>query len=152
MKRKLLISACLMGIGCRYDGKSIKKVDVERISEKYDLIPVCPEIYGGLPTPRPRSERIGNQVFFKDGTEVTENFERGAEHVIAIAKATGARRALLKQRSPSCGKGEIFDGSFTGRVTVGLGVAAEFMMMRGIHVYTEHEIDMLLKDADAIEE
>ena len=93
MKEKLLISACLLGVGCRYDGGRVKKVDAEALAEKYELVPVCPEIYGGLPTPRVPSERIGDRVMMKDGTDVTENFKRGLEHTLMIAEACGARLA-----------------------------------------------------------
>ena len=98
MKEKLLISACLLGVGCRYDGCRIAKVDAAALSEKFDLVPICPEIYGGLPTPRTPSERIGDRVVMKDGTDVTENFVRGMEHTLDIAKACGARLALMKAK------------------------------------------------------
>ena len=145
MKEKLLISACLMGIGCRYDGREMKKVDILRLSKKYDLVPVCPEIYGGLPTPRTPSERVGDRVLMKDGTDVTKNFRRGAEYALGLANMTGARLALLKERSPSCGKGEIYDGSFTGTLVPGFGVAAEMLMAAGIKVFGESEIESLLE-------
>lgn len=144
MKEKLLVSACLLGIGCRYDGGRVKKVDVEALSERFELIPVCPEIYGGLPTPRVPSERIGDAVVMKDGKDVTENFIRGMEHTRMIADACGARLALLKARSPSCGKGEIYDGSFSGKLVPGNGYTVEHLQKDGIAVYTEAEIDLLL--------
>lgn len=144
MKEKLLISACLLGIGCRYDGGRVKKVDIEKLKERYDLVPICPEIYGGLPTPRTPSERVGDKVIMKDGTDVTENFIRGMEHTCDIAAATDARKALLKARSPSCGKGEIYDGSFTGTLTKRNGYTVEHLLGKGIEVYTENELDKLL--------
>ena len=144
MKEKLLISACLLGVGCRYDGGRVKKVDAEALAEKYELVPVCPEIYGGLPTPRVPSERIGDRVMMKDGTDVTENFKRGLEHTLMIAEACGARLALLKAKSPSCGKGEIYDGSFSGRLTEGNGYTVDGLISKGIEIYTENEISELL--------
>ena len=144
MKENLLISACLLGIGCRYDGARVKKIDIEPLKEKYNLIPICPEIYGGLPTPRTPSERIGDRVVMKDGRDVTENFLRGAEAAYEIAVANSATKALLKAKSPSCGKGLIYDGSFSGTLTEGDGVAAELLSSRGITVYTENEIGKLL--------
>lgn len=144
MKKKLLISACLMGIGCRYDGGRVKKIDVKRLEERYELIPICPEIYGGLKTPRTPSERIGERVMMKDGTDVTENFMRGAEECYNIALALGCELALLKEKSPSCGKGKIYDGSFTGTLTDGDGVACELFKRMGITVYGESELDKLL--------
>lgn len=144
MKRNLLISACLLGIPCRYDGKRVTKVDISALREKYNLIPICPEIYGGLPTPRIPSERVGGRVLMKDGRDVTENYKRGAEASLDIAKANGVSLALLKARSPSCGKGLIYDGSFSGTLTEGDGVAAELLMKEEITVFTEEELDLLL--------
>ena len=144
MKEKLLISACLLGIGCRYDGGRVRKIDYTALLDRYELIPVCPEIYGGLPTPRVPSERIGDRVIMKDGTDVTENYNRGMEHTVMMADALGARIALLKAKSPSCGKGYIYDGSFTGTLTAGNGVTAERLIELGIEVYTEEELDKLL--------
>ena len=144
MKRNLLISACLLGIPCRYDGKRVAKVDISALREKYNLIPICPEIYGGLPTPRIPSERVDGRVLMKDGRDVTENYKRGAEASLDIAKANGVSLALLKARSPSCGKGLIYDGSFSGTLTEGDGVAAELLMKEEITVFTEEELDLLL--------
>lgn len=144
MKRNLLISACLLGIPCRYDGKRVAKVDISALREKYNLIPICPEIYGGLPTPRIPSERVGGRVLMKDGRDVTENYKRGAEASLDIAKANGVSLALLKARSPSCGKGLIYDGSFSGTLTEGDGVAAELLMKEEIAVFTEEELALLL--------
>ena len=144
MKEKLLISACLLGVGCRYDGGKVKKTDADQLMEKYELIPVCPEIYGGLPTPRVPSERVGDRVLMKDGRDVTENFIRGMEHTLMLADALGARLALLKAKSPSCGKGKIYDGSFSGTLTEGDGYTVEHLKRAGIEVYTEDEIDDLL--------
>ena len=143
MKENLIISACLLGMPTRYDGKSVAKVDAAKLSEKYNLIPVCPEIYGGLPTPRVPSEKQGSAVRMKDGTDVTENFARGAASTLEIAKISGAKRALLKAKSPSCGKGQIYDGSFSGTLTSGNGTAAALLMANGIEVLTENEIDKL---------
>ena len=145
MKEKLLISACLLGVGCRYDGGRVKKVDIEPLSERFELIPICPEIMGGLPTPRTPSERVGERVLMKDGKDVTDNFMRGAEEAYLVADSLGAKIALLKERSPSCGKGKIYDGSFSGRLIDGDGVAAEYLNARGITVFGESEIDALLK-------
>lgn len=144
MKEKLLISACLLGVGCRYDGCRIAKVDASVLGERFDLVPICPEIYGGLPTPRTPSERVGDRVVMKDGTDVTENFVRGMEHTLDIAKACGASLALMKAKSPSCGKGEIYDGSFSGRLTDGNGYTVDALLAKGFRVYTEAELDQLL--------
>lgn len=144
-KEKLLISACLLGIACRYDGNSKTPPDsIEELSARYELIPICPEIYGGLPTPRTPSERIGDKVLMKDGTDVTDNYHRGAESTLAIAKVLGAKKALLKERSPSCGTGSIYDGNFSGRTVPGMGVCAELLSSHGILLFSEDEIYKLI--------
>ena len=122
---KILVSACLLGIPCRYDGKSMPNEKVMALKEKYTLIPVCPEIYGGLPTPRTPSERVGDLVLMKDGKDVTENYNRGADATLKIAEVNGAKIAILKAKSPSCGKGMIYDGTFSGTLTAGDGVTVE---------------------------
>jgi uncharacterized protein YbbK (DUF523 family) len=146
--KKLLISACLLGIPCRYDGRSVKAVDIERLAENFDLIPVCPEIYGGLSTPRTPSERVGDKTLMKDGRDVTENYLRGAEAAYALCESLGCTLALLKERSPSCGKNKIYDGSFTGTLIDGEGVTAEYLRERGIKIFGESEIEELLKEAN----
>ena len=140
----ILVSACLLGIGCRYDGKHKANSEVMRLAEKYTLIPVCPEIYGGLPTPRVPSERIGDRVMMKDGHDVTENYQRGALEALELCRIYNIKTAVLKERSPSCGKGEIYDGSFTGALTERDGVTAELLSLHGIRVLGESEINILL--------
>ena len=140
----ILISACLLGIGCRYDGKHKANSEVLSLGEKYNLIPVCPEIYGGLPTPRVPSERIGDKVMMKDGRDVTENYKRGAMEALELCRIYNIKTAILKQRSPSCGKGEIYDGTFSGTLTERDGVTAELLIANGIRVLGESEINILL--------
>ena len=145
---KLIISACLLGVATRYDGKSKKAItdeDLKKLSERYHLVPVCPEIYGGLPTPRTPSERVEDRVKMKDGKDVTDNYLKGAYETLSLAKITGAKKALLKAKSPSCGKNEIYDGSFSGNLTSGNGVTVDLLIANGIEVFNENEIDMLLK-------
>ena len=145
---KLLISACILGISSRYDGKSkgcIDDIRLKQLSEKYELVPFCPEIYGGLPTPRTPSERVGERVVMKDGTDVTENYQRGAREALLLSELLGIEKALLKEKSPSCGKGAIYDGGFTGTLTEGNGVTAELLIESGISVFGESEIDKLLE-------
>ena len=137
---KILVSACLLGLDCRYDGRSVPREDVIALGERYCLIPVCPEIYGGLPTPRTPSERIGEKVLMRDGTDVSENYRRGALAALALCEQNGIKIAILKAKSPSCGKGRIYDGSFSGRLTERDGVTAEYLTRSGIKVLTEDEI------------
>lgn len=140
----ILVSACLLGIGCRYDGKHKADPNVLKLKEKYNLIPVCPEIYGGLTTPRVPSERIGDKVMMKDGRDVTDNYVRGANEALELCRIFDIKTAILKERSPSCGKGEIYDGSFTGALTARDGVTAELLISSGIRVLGESEINILL--------
>ena len=137
MKHRLLVSACLLGAPCRYDGKAKKNEAVCALSEEFELIPVCPEALGGLPTPRTPSERRGERVVMKDGRDVTAEYRRGAETALEIARREGAAAAVLKERSPSCGSGEIYDGTFTGALVLGDGVTAELLKAGGIRVYGE---------------
>lgn len=135
-----ICSACLLGIKCRYDGKGRRNGKIIALSRKEILIPVCPEQLGGLPTPREQAERKGKKVFTKSGKDVSENFKRGAEQVLKIAKLCGARKAILKQRSPSCGCGQIYDGSFSGKIIKGDGVAAALLKKNGIKVISEEDL------------
>ena len=141
---RILVSACLLGGACRYDGKGQAIPRLNELLAACEVIPVCPEQLGGLPTPRTPSERVGEKVLARDGTDVTCAFARGAMEALRLARLTGARLALLKARSPSCGSGEIYDGSFTGRTVTGNGVAAQALVDAGIEVYNEGQFDPLL--------
>ena len=141
---KLLVSACLLGVGCRYDGKSVPCADVLALAEKYSVIPFCPEVYGGLTTPRVPSEISEGRVYSADGRDVTMQFERGADEAVRLCKALGIKKAVLKEKSPSCGTGEIYDGSFTGRMTVGDGISAAALRRAGVEVFGESEVRLLL--------
>ena len=132
-----LCSACLLGIKCRYDGKSKPNQRVMRLSKKEILIPICPEQLGGLPTPREPAEQKGKKVITKSGKDVTKNFKKGARQVLRIAKLFGIKKAILKQRSPSCGCGQIYDGTFSGRIIKGDGVTATLLKRNGIKVISE---------------
>lgn len=145
MKEKLLISACLLGENCKYNGGNNFVAAVELLKERYELIPVCPEQDGGLPTPRESSERLGDRVVSKSGNDVTVQFRRGAQHALDTALKNGCELALLKERSPSCGCGTIYDGTFTGTVIVGDGVTAELLKQHGITIYGESRIQELLR-------
>lgn len=142
-KQAILISACLLGEPCRFDGKSKLNRAAAALGEQYRLIPVCPECMGGLPTPRPPSERCGKRVVNRLGEDVTAAFEKGAEEALASARLHKCRLAVLKEKSPSCGCGKIYDGSFTGRLTDGDGVTAELLMRHGICVLGESQISTL---------
>ena len=146
MKESLLISACLLGTNCKYNGgnNALPPEKLAALEERYRLVPVCPEQAGGLPTPRLPSECRGEQVVNRAGEDVTEAFRRGAELALETALREDCRIALLKERSPSCGSGRIYGGSFTGALTDGWGVAAELLRRSGVPVYGESEIGALL--------
>ncbi len=136
----ILVSACLIGVRCRYDGQSKPNAQVLALMEQGRVIPVCPEQLGGLPTPRVSAERRGDRVITKDGRDVTEEFRRGAEEAVRIARLAGCRKAILKARSPSCGSGRIYDGTFSGTQVDGDGVCAALCRANGIDVVTEEEL------------
>lgn len=141
---KLLISACLLGVSCRYDGKSKPLSGIEKLFEKYELIPVCAEIFGGLPTPRNPAEIQGEKVITNDGRDVTSEYIKGAEEVLRLGKLFGTKKALLKERSPSCGNGIIHNGNFDGGVVPGFGKTAALLIENGFEVFGESEIEKLL--------
>ena len=142
MKKKAIISACLLGLDCRYDGKNnfIGEEKLQKLREEYELIPVCPEIYGGLTTPRIPSERVGERVLSKTGTDVTAEFQKGASAALQLAGIFGCEAAILKENSPSCGSGTIYDGTFTGVLTAGDGVTAELLKKHGLTVTGESKV------------
>lgn len=142
MRDKALISACLLGAECKYSGGSnaLPEDTLAALREKYELIPVCPECYGGLTTPRAPSERRGDKVVSKTGADVTEQFQKGAQTALHLAEMFGARLAIFKENSPSCGSGTIYDGTFTGTLTQGDGVTAELLKKHGIKVISENAL------------
>ena len=141
----ILVSACLLGTACRYDGRSKADAAVTALLARHTLIPVCGEIFGGLPTPRPPAERRGARVVTKDGRDVTVAYRRGAEEVVRLARLYGARAAILKERSPSCGSGAVYDGTFSGTLTAGWGAAAGLLREQGIRVLGESRLEELLR-------
>ena len=144
MKENIIVSACLLGESCRYDGKSKPCQAVINLKEKYNLIPVCPEVMGGLKTPRNPSEIIGDKVIGKDGRDNTKEYKKGAEIALDIALQNGVTKAILKAKSPSCGKGQIYDGTFSGKLKEGNGITAKLFTENGIEVLTEDEIKTYL--------
>ena len=148
MKEKLLISACLLGFCCKYDGgtNTLPADTIAALREQYDLIPVCPETAGSLPIPRAPSERRGGRVLSREGNDVTDEYEKGALLALALAERFGCRRALLKERSPSCGAGEIYDGTFSHSRILGDGVAAEALRKAGLTLYGESRAEKLIKE------
>ena len=136
----ILVSACLLGIKCRYDGESKEYPAVLELLNKETLIPVCPEQLGGRPTPRIPVEMLNGRVVEENGCDRTEEFVRGAEETLRIAKMYGCKKAILKAKSPSCGFGKIYDGSFSRTLTEGNGIAAQMLADNGIEIVNENEI------------
>lgn len=140
---RLLVSACLLGAGCKYDGGHNACPRVLALAKGHTLIPVCPEQLGGLPTPRTPAERSGERVMTEDGRDVTAQYRKGAAEALHLAKLLGAEGAVLKARSPSCGCGCIYDGTFTHTKIPGNGVTAQTLLDAGCPVWTEENVEEL---------
>jgi len=132
----IIVSACLAGYRCRYDGKTKQDPSIVDLVKRGQAIPVCPELFGGLPCPRTPSERTadGSGVIAKDGNDVTEAFRLGAAETLRIARLYGCTHAILKAHSPSCGYGLVYDGSFSGTLRRGNGVTADLLLENGVTV------------------
>ena len=142
-KEKILVSACFIHEGYKYSGGANINEKIIKLKEKFDFVLICPEVFGGLPTPRVPSEIVGNKVLNSIGEDVTEAFTNGAYKALDLAKKYNCKIAILKAKSPSCGKGFIYDGTFSHSITSGNGVAAKLLMDNGIVVYTEDELEKL---------
>lgn len=142
---RILVSGCLLGACCRYDGASKPHPLAMALAEQHELVPVCPEQLGGLATPRPPAERQGDRIIARTGIDVTEQYCRGAQEALKLYQLLKCDAAVLKERSPSCGSGEIYDGTFGGTLIKGDGVTAELLRAHGVPVYGESQIQELLK-------
>ena len=140
----ILVSACLLGVHCRYDGNGVMQEALESLLKEHNLIPVCHEIYGGLSTPRDPAERIGERIITKSGHDVTAQYTKGAEEILALCKLYDCQYAILKERSPSCGYGKIYDGTFSGKLVDGNGVTAQMLSGQGVKIYGESKIEELI--------
>ena len=142
-----MVSACLLGVPCTHDGTGRPASAVVALGTRagggHRLVPVCPESVGGLPTPRPAAERssIDGRVRTEAGVDVTDAYQRGARHAVAVARAVGAPLAVLKARSPSCGCSEIYDGTFTRTRVPGEGVTAELLRRAGVRVISDEDVE-----------
>ena len=138
----ILISACLLGLPCRYDGAS--KPHEKALALLQDpsllLIPYCPECFGGLPTPRPPAERCGARVINAEGRDVTDQYQKGAEGALRLCRLYGCKQAILKAKSPSCGCGQIYDGRFSKTLIQGNGTTADLLLANEIEVITEEKL------------
>lgn len=138
---RLIISSCLLGVACRYDGRSKPSAAVRDLARKAEVVGVCPEAASGLPVPRPPAEQRGGRVLLADGTDVTEEFRLGAARSLAKVRARPAPLAVLKAKSPSCGVHHIYDGTYTGSLTEGEGVFARLLEEEGICVVSEEVVE-----------
>ena len=152
--KKVLVSECLYGEKVvRYDGgiKAENNPIFLKWKEEGRLITVCPEVFGGLPTPRADSQRKGNMVISRVGTDVTSEYRRGADEALRLAKEYDVAFAVMKERSPSCGVNEIYDGTFEGTIVPGMGMATETLRNAGFKVFSEKELDVALEYLNEIE-
>jgi uncharacterized protein YbbK (DUF523 family) len=156
-EQTILISACLLGIECRYDGTGKAVPELQRILEGYHVVPICPETLGGLIVPRPPAEIQGGggaevlagtaRVMSREGRECTAEFIRGAEAVLQLVRQHQPLLLILKANSPSCGVGAIYDGSFSARLKPGDGVTAALLKRNGVKVYSETDfLEKLLQN------
>jgi uncharacterized protein YbbK (DUF523 family) len=136
----IIVSACLAGVKCSGDGSARPHQKVIDLVKQGGAIPVCPEQLGGLPTPRAPAELKDNKVYTKDGRDVTSEFKKGAEEALKIALLANCKEAILKSKSPSCGSGKIYDGTFCGKVIEGNGIFVELLKVNDIKVFSEEEI------------
>jgi uncharacterized protein YbbK (DUF523 family) len=137
----VIVSACLLGVRCNHKGEANTNDAVLALRANHRVVPVCPESAGGLPTPRAEAQlQADGTVRTLDGRDVTNWYQRGAQHALHLAEAVGATRAVLKARSPSCGCHEIYDGSFTGRRIDGEGVTAAALRAAGLDVISEEDL------------
>lgn len=141
MKEKILVSACLLGINCKYSGGNNQNEKVIEYIKDKEVIPVCPEIMGGLSTPRPPSEIINDKVMNNLNQDVTQQYKKGAEETLKLAKLFNVKKALLKAKSPSCGKGYIYDGTFSSTLIEGNGITTKLLIENGIEVITEKDLE-----------
>lgn len=142
----ILVSACLLGVNCRYDGTGKLSPAVHTLLATHHLIPFCPEVYGGLGIPRAPAEICGGRVLTASDEDVTAQYEAGAREALLLAELCNCKLAILKERSPSCGHGMVHDGSFTGRLTEGDGITAALVAANGITVIGDSEIETYFKE------
>ena len=142
----ILVSACLLGDNVKYNGGNNYDERIEKLKEYYDIVPICPEMFGGLPTPRIPSEIKGDSIINKKGKDVTFEFNKGAHKVINIVNFCHCKKAILMDRSPSCGVHKVYNGKFNGTLIDGMGYTAKLLKAKGIELYTIDEIDQLISE------
>lgn len=136
---KTMVSACLAGFPCRYDGKSQLLPEIVELVRRGEALPLCPEQLAGLPVPRKPVEKVGDKSLAADGEDFTDIFDKAAQETLNLCQAFGCGKEILKSKSPSCGFGIIYDGSFSGRLVSGNGVTADLLQKNGIEIMTDEE-------------
>ncbi len=139
-EEKILVSACLAGVNCKYDGGNNENKKIIELIKNKDVILICPEQLGGLKTPRIPAEIQKTKVINKDNIDVTKEYKKGAEEVLNLAKKFNIKKAILKSKSPSCGKGKIYDGTFSNNLIDGNGITTELLEKNGIKVISSDEL------------
>jgi uncharacterized protein YbbK (DUF523 family) len=139
----IIVSACLAGVQCRYNGQGFPIPEVTELVKKGRALPLCPEILANLPTPRSNVEQCAGRFLAHDGKDLTSEFIAGARIALTIAKLVGSKIAILKSKSPTCGCGLIYDGTFSGNLIEGDGVFCAFLKDEKIKVYTEDQFQSL---------
>ncbi len=142
----ILISLCLVGIDCKYNGGNNLIDQLDELKQRYNLIPFCPEVTGGMPTPRLPVEIVNGQVVNHLGEEFSQEFNKGAQEALKIAKLFNCKKAILQVRSPSCGYGRIYDGTFSGKLKEGNGITAALLEANGIEIFPSDQIARLLEE------
>lgn len=138
---KIAVSACLLGENCKYNGGNNYSEKVHNFIDGHEVIPVCPEVMGGLPTPRVPAEIVNGVVTMKDGTVVDKEFRNGARMALEMIIDNGVDLCILQSRSPSCGVKQVYDGTFSGSKIAGQGVFAGLLLDAGIKVIDVEDLD-----------
>lgn len=146
----ILVSSCLIGTNCKWNGKNNLKDQVVGLGNHYNLVPFCSEVLGGMPIPRIPSEIVGDKVMNQINLDVTKQFELGAKKALEIAISNQCKYAILKDHSPSCGTHLIYDGTFSRKLIEGKGYTTRILERNGIKVFSENEIDLLIKELEQI--
>lgn len=139
----IIVSACLAGVECRYNGQAFPVPAIVEMVKRGQAIPICPELLGNLPIPRPSGERREGRIYSRDGEDVTTEYECGAKIALSLVKLVNADKVILKSKSPTCGCGQIYDGTFSGKLIPGDGIFAELVKENNIAVFTENQLDKL---------
>jgi len=146
MKPIILVSACLLGYRTKYSGEDNYTPDMEKLKDRYTLLPFCPEVDGGLSVPRPPSEIQGNRVMMVNGIDVTKEYHLGARIAVALVQKHAVKIAIMKERSPACGHRYVYDGTFSKKLVPGMGIAAQALNKIGVTIYNETNFLRLLDE------